>query len=143
VIYMVGTSSAAAPGEKIIKNPIAVRPAREDQKLHPMSRINFGKIYTIEHNVKVMNVGKVADESLYNLWHYFINTHRWPNEQSQHVVSDDGPVQRPQTINHGRRLSVNHGSGLPTISGSGLLKTTRIAGDTKGHSEVMYERKSD
>jgi hypothetical protein len=151
VIYMVGTSSAAAPGEKIVKNPIAVHPAREDQKLHPMSRINFDKIYTIEHNVKVMNVGKVAHESSFNLWRYFTNhqqlAYRGPNEPSrkqlQHVVSDDEPVQRPQTINHGRRLSVNHGSGLPTISGSGLLKATRIAGDTKGHSEVMDERKSD
>jgi hypothetical protein len=75
VIYMVGTSSAAAPDERIVKNPIAVNPAREDQKLHPMSRINFDKIYTIEHNVKVMNVGKVVDDSLHNLSIYFINTH--------------------------------------------------------------------
>jgi hypothetical protein len=67
---MVGTSSDADPKEKIVKQPIAVKPAREDQKLHRMSRINFDKIYTIEHNVKVMNVGKV-----HNLSIYFYNTH--------------------------------------------------------------------
>jgi hypothetical protein len=75
VIHMVGTSSDADPKEKIVKQPIAVKPAREDQKLHRMSRINFDKIYTIEHNVKVMNVGKVVDESVHNLSIYFYNTH--------------------------------------------------------------------
>ena len=78
MIYMVGTSSAAGPGENIVKNPIAVVPAGPDQKLHPMSRINFDKMYSIEHNVKVMNVGKVADGSLHNLELYFQNTHFSP-----------------------------------------------------------------
>lgn len=74
VIYMAGTPSDADPNEKIVKQPIAVKPAREDQKLHRMSRINFDKIYTIEHNVKVMNVGKVLDTSIHNLSLYFRNT---------------------------------------------------------------------
>jgi hypothetical protein len=68
---MVGTSSAADPGEKIIKNPIAVVPAGPDRKLHPRSRINFDKPHTIEYNVKVMDVGKVASESLHNLSLYY------------------------------------------------------------------------
>ena len=75
MIYMVGTSSQAAPGERIVKSPIAVNPARPDQKLHPKSRINFDKMYSVEYNVKVMDVGKVADESLPNLSLYFHNTH--------------------------------------------------------------------
>jgi len=58
----------------MVKNPIAVIPARPDLKLHLKSRINFDKIYSIEHNVKVMNVGKVADESLHNFALYFQNT---------------------------------------------------------------------
>jgi hypothetical protein len=75
VIYMVGTSSEADPGEKIVKNPIAVNPAGPGQKLHPKSRINFDKMYSVEYNVKVMDVGKVADESIHNLSLYFHNTH--------------------------------------------------------------------
>ena len=63
----------------MVKNPIAVIPARPDQKLHPKSRISFEKMYSIEHNVKVMNVGKVADESLHNLALYFQNTHFPPS----------------------------------------------------------------
>jgi hypothetical protein len=51
-------------GRYLIKKPIAVEKASTDQKLDPMSRLNFKKIYTIEHNVKVMSVGKVVDGSL-------------------------------------------------------------------------------
>jgi hypothetical protein len=79
VIYMAGTNPEVDPGEKIVKNPIAVNPAGLDQKLHPKSRINFDKMYSVEHNVKVMNVGKVADESLHNLSLYFQNTHFPPS----------------------------------------------------------------
>jgi hypothetical protein len=75
---MVGTSSAADPGEKIIKNPIAVVPAGPDQKLHPKSRINFDKVHSIEHNVKVMHVGRVSPESLHNLSICYHNTHFQP-----------------------------------------------------------------
>ncbi len=75
MIYMVGSSSEAAPGERIVKSPIAVIPAGPDQKLHPRSRINFDKMYSVEYNVKVMDVGKVADGWLHNLSLYFQNTH--------------------------------------------------------------------
>lgn len=32
--------------------------------IDPSSRLNFGKVYTVEHNIKVRNVGKVEKESL-------------------------------------------------------------------------------
>jgi hypothetical protein len=48
----------------ISKREIMVIPAGPDQKLDPMSRLNFGKVHTVEHNVKVMNVGQVDARSL-------------------------------------------------------------------------------
>ena len=48
----------------MLKKPIAVTAASSEQKLHYMSRINFGKPYTVEWNVKVMNVGKVHENSM-------------------------------------------------------------------------------
>jgi hypothetical protein len=36
----------------------------------PASRINFAKPYTIEHNIKVRNVGRVVGESVRQLEHY-------------------------------------------------------------------------
>ena len=60
----------------IVKEPIAVDKASPDQKLHPMSRIRFNKMHTVEHNVKVMNVGKVSKTSLTYLILYYNNEFR-------------------------------------------------------------------
>ncbi|PPJ53031.1 hypothetical protein CBER1_11428 [Cercospora berteroae] len=48
--------------------PIAIRVTPDEQtvKLAAGSRINYGKIYTIEHNVKVARVGMVHDRSLHH-----------------------------------------------------------------------------
>ena len=48
----------------ITKRPIMVIPAALDQKLDPMSRLNFGKVHTVEHNVRVMPVGRIDPKSL-------------------------------------------------------------------------------
>lgn len=55
------------------KTPLVVDPARPDQKLDVKSRINFAKIYTVEHNVKVMEVGQIGQESLHLLETYWKN----------------------------------------------------------------------
>jgi hypothetical protein len=66
VIYMEGTRPAISDAEDKMmdKIAIAVGPAGADRKFDVMSRINFGKVHTIEHNVKVMNVGNIRRESL-------------------------------------------------------------------------------
>lgn len=57
-----------APSRKESKGllPQAIRVDADDPaiKLDPMSRIDFGKVYTIEHNVKVRSLGKVNRVSL-------------------------------------------------------------------------------
>jgi hypothetical protein len=66
IVYMTDTRPSCLPEEKrdLTKKPVAVEKASDDQKLDIMSRLNFKKIYTIEHNVKVMNVGRVTKDSL-------------------------------------------------------------------------------
>jgi hypothetical protein len=63
---MTDTQPYCLPEEErcLAKKPIAVDKAAEDQKLDRMSRLNYGKIYTVEHNVKVMSVGRVTGDSL-------------------------------------------------------------------------------
>ena len=102
MIYMVGTSSEADPGEKIVKEPIAVKPADLDQKLHPKSRINFDKVHSVEHNVKVMHVGKVADKSLHNLSLYYQLAHFPPPEARRSTLSVASRSSAPtsQTLPH-------------------------------------------
>jgi hypothetical protein len=72
IIYMSDTKPAKLPEESDLnKTPIAVDKASPDQKLHPLSRLNFAKIHTVNWNVKVMNVGKVAGESMPQLVAYW------------------------------------------------------------------------
>jgi hypothetical protein len=57
------SSSNLKDERKLSKNPIQVISKAPRDKLHPGSRINYGKIYTVEHNVKVLFIGKLAKES--------------------------------------------------------------------------------
>ena len=65
IIYMKGEAPFRADDEfDITKEAIEVNPATLDQKLDRMSRLNFGKVHTVEHNVRVKPVGQVARSSL-------------------------------------------------------------------------------
>lgn len=76
VIYMSDTQPQPTADEKkyLTKKPIAVDKQSSDQMLDPKSRLNFNKIYTVEHNVKVMAVGHIAKASMPIFRAYFDNT---------------------------------------------------------------------
>lgn len=62
IIHTESVEPKQVPDEPISnKRPISMRPART-QRLNPASRINFAKIYTIEHNSKVMDIGMISSE---------------------------------------------------------------------------------
>jgi hypothetical protein len=75
IIYMDNAKPAIHSTEKgmMFKSPIAVTAVNSEQKLHYMSRINFGKVYSVEWNVKVMHVGKVNAESMAAFTGYWHN----------------------------------------------------------------------
>ena len=74
IIHMIGTPAARKASELgMTKSPIAVDPSTPREKLDQMSRLNFGKIYTVEHNVKVKSVGTVTKESMPNFEAYIVN----------------------------------------------------------------------
>jgi hypothetical protein len=65
IIHMDGTAPQRLPNEPYMnKRPIAVVQASYDKKLDAASRIRFDKVFSIEHNVKVKNVGKVSQNSM-------------------------------------------------------------------------------
>jgi hypothetical protein len=69
---MSDTEPRKLPGETDMnKKPIAVDKASPDQKLDAMSRINFSTVHTVMWNVKVMNVGRVTQESMPRLVAYW------------------------------------------------------------------------
>jgi len=72
VIFTTDSRPKTDPREpKMTKEAIAVVPIFRDRKLDPMSRINFAKIYTVEHNVKVKHIGEIQEEYLHRLMNYY------------------------------------------------------------------------
>lgn len=57
--------------EEIVKQAIRVHPYRTES-LNTASRINFGKPYAVEHNVKLAEIGMVAEDHHHLLVTYFL-----------------------------------------------------------------------
>lgn len=57
--------------ERGMLESIKVNPAFRGGRMDPMSRLNFAKVYTVEHNVKVAEFGDVSPDSLVILKHQF------------------------------------------------------------------------
>lgn len=75
IIHMIDQAAVRLAKETgMTKDPIAIEPASPDQKLDQMSRINFGKVYTVEHNVKVLHVGKIHESSMARFQSYWRNS---------------------------------------------------------------------
>jgi hypothetical protein len=64
VIYTGDKPPEELPGESLhLLPPIQVIPKTVRDKLVRESRINYAKIYTIEHNVKVVFIGQISIDS--------------------------------------------------------------------------------
>lgn len=63
------------PGEHLTKYSIRVEPTGSEV-LEPQSRVNYGKAYAVEHNVKVLDVGMVVEGHRYLIAAYFDNAMR-------------------------------------------------------------------
>lgn len=60
IIYSSTNAPKELDGEpKLHKSPIRVVVDNPRDKLKPQSRVNYSKIYTVEHNVKVCFIGKI------------------------------------------------------------------------------------
>lgn len=71
----VGSQVQLHPDEQALtKAPIYIRVEDITVSVDPMSRINFGKVSTLEHGYKVRNIGRVAVESMRLLEEHFVDT---------------------------------------------------------------------
>lgn len=52
------------------KRPLPVVLAAETGILDSMSRLNFGKVYTVDHNVRIMPIGEIAPDAMEIFMHY-------------------------------------------------------------------------
>jgi hypothetical protein len=66
IVYMSKDADESPPdevyGENLSKRPIRIVPKTHRDKLDSESRINYAKVYTVEHNVKVWFIGEIAPE---------------------------------------------------------------------------------
>jgi hypothetical protein len=69
-VYPQGGKVKLAPGENLSKKAFPIILEQPGEKLDPMTRINFTKLYTIEHNVKVAKIGRIPTEFLLQLRRY-------------------------------------------------------------------------
>ncbi len=70
-VFAAGGSPTTKPGEVMDKDPFPIIVENWRETVDPMSRLNFGRVYTVEHNVKVLKVGRIPDEDLSRLNKYF------------------------------------------------------------------------
>lgn len=60
-------------GEKPMRTPIRVQPDERGDKLLDMCRIDYGRVYTVEHNIKAMAFGWIHDASRKDFHFDFLN----------------------------------------------------------------------
>ncbi|KAL2064646.1 hypothetical protein VTL71DRAFT_3784 [Oculimacula yallundae] len=68
------------PGEKLSKTPLQMEPNDNSQRLDKASRVNYAKLYTVEHNVKVFFIGSLTKESKAELGIAYNAHHRYDEE---------------------------------------------------------------
>ncbi|KAM3065403.1 hypothetical protein ACMFMG_011475 [Clarireedia jacksonii] len=71
-IYLKNKGVELLPGEKLTIEPFPlILENDKNVQIDISSRINFGKIYTVEHNVRVLNVGRIDPTSVPRLRQVF------------------------------------------------------------------------
>ncbi|KAH7370064.1 hypothetical protein BKA65DRAFT_487615 [Rhexocercosporidium sp. MPI-PUGE-AT-0058] len=63
IVHMGDPAPKPLPGESLSLKPIKIKAKTPRDRLKPQSRINYAKIYTVEHNVKVLFIGEVSRSS--------------------------------------------------------------------------------
>ncbi|CZR67029.1 uncharacterized protein PAC_16928 [Phialocephala subalpina] len=60
IVYSSKTNPGCYSGDEHLRKSIRVEVIDPADELDPASRLNYGKLYTVEHNVKVCPIGRVA-----------------------------------------------------------------------------------
>ena len=96
--YAIGSAPADREGhlpphllrvEKLDKVPFPIIVEERDEYIDPMTRINFGQVFTIQHNLTIARIGRIPDSHLAVLNQYFVESIvGQPSETPEDVVED-------------------------------------------------------
>lgn len=73
-VYDVRKKPYYLTGESLQKEPFPIIIETSNEHVDPTSRLNFGRVYTIEHNLRVLKVGRIPTKHLSLLQTYFRGT---------------------------------------------------------------------
>jgi hypothetical protein len=93
IVYLTGTQPTRLDGEwerGMRKDPIEIEPASATETMDPASRLRFGKIHSIEWNVKVREIGVVSRKHKSKLLAYY-------QEEDGKGFDDDEDYSEPDT----------------------------------------------
>ena len=126
-----GGEGAVAP-ERPMRRPVRIQPDEPGDILDPMSRINYARCYTVEHNVKVMPFGLVHKDSekefLYSFKNVFFHEDEQDYEDEEDSSSDDdqnAPGKGNYTVRRGSRRQQTAREDAPAIHSESSTATLR------------------
>ncbi|KFA51095.1 hypothetical protein S40293_08406 [Stachybotrys chartarum IBT 40293] len=74
IIYQQGQKPRLLPGEPALGfAPVKMQMTQEDEKLTKESRVNYSKLNTVEHNVKVFFIGRIATDADWEIFSEAVN----------------------------------------------------------------------
>ncbi|RDL37412.1 uncharacterized protein BP5553_04845 [Venustampulla echinocandica] len=82
----------------ISKKPLKIVLSREADPLKDQSLINYGTPYTVECNVKVMNIGELDSGSLKLLLRYYSKVHFRPEDCYDDMAMDSKPREKDEDL---------------------------------------------
>lgn len=96
IIYTSSHAPKELEGEKkLLKRPVRVNNISDKEKLDKASRVNYSKVYTIEHNIRVCFIGEIHKDSKAIFFTDFKRTFEKDDESEGDTrVQEDIKVQR-------------------------------------------------
>jgi hypothetical protein len=121
-------------GEEMENVPIRVDVIDLSHKLDPMSRLNYAKLYTVEHNVKVFFIGKIAKNYEQKVVDAYNATHQpLPDRPDQTADTTD------ETFEHAEGQDPNYPQAMAPTSSSWLAESsTDPPANDYGNSQDQY-----
>lgn len=91
-------------GEEILNSSIQMVPHSPRTKLDKMSRLNYAKVYTVEHNVKVCFIGEVTGKHLRRL----LDDHQRITRVDSSYYDNTGSDSLPRTTEELYGIELTH-----------------------------------
>lgn len=88
---VVGGRQQLRPGEKMTKKPFPIKVENPNESIDPMSRLNFSRVYTVQHNLKVLKVGRIPDKYHTLLKQYYFESIVGLASDYEHITRTSTP----------------------------------------------------